>query len=143
VAPFDVLSGDPQLAWLREGSVSLLSLDLAEWRDLRVVDYERGLDLLRDLGLDDARRLTLEDARRLARRADVWTVVMGQVTGTADSLQVVARLYDVATGARWTRRPARGRARATRARCSTRSPATCSTSPAPRPPPWRPAPPGA
>ena len=97
VAPFDVLSPDPQLAWLREGSVSMLSLDLAQWRDLTVVDYERGLDLQRDLKLDGA-RIGLEDAHRMARRAGVWTVVIGRITGTPDSTLVVANLYDVASG---------------------------------------------
>jgi serine/threonine-protein kinase len=98
VAPFEVQSGDPQLTWLREGSVNMLALNLAQWRDLTVVDYERALDLLRDLGLDDARRLTAEDAQRLARRAGVWSVVTGVVTGTADSLFVTASLRDVASG---------------------------------------------
>jgi serine/threonine-protein kinase len=98
VAPFDVQSGDPQLTWLREGSVSMLTLNMAQWRDLQVVDYERALDLLRDLELDDARRLTRDDALRLARRAGVWTAVTGVVTGTPDSLFVAATVWDVATG---------------------------------------------
>jgi serine/threonine-protein kinase len=100
VAPFEVLTGEPQLAWLREGSVSMLSANLAQWTDLSVVDYERSLDLLRDAELDGEERIGLEDARRLARRAGAGTVVMGQVTNTPDSLIVVARLYDVATGQR-------------------------------------------
>ncbi|MGZ8492755.1 MAG: protein kinase domain-containing protein, partial [Gemmatirosa sp.] len=98
VAPFEVQSGDPQLTWLREGSVSMLALNLSQWRDLQVVDYERALDLLRDLELDDERRLTREDALRLARRAGVWTAVTGVVTGTADSLFVAATVWDVASG---------------------------------------------
>jgi hypothetical protein len=93
-----VLSPDPQLSGLREGSVNMLTLDLAQWQDVRVADYERTLDLLRDLELDEARRLTLDDARALARRAGAWTVVTGRVQGTGDSLLVVASLYDVASG---------------------------------------------
>jgi tetratricopeptide (TPR) repeat protein len=34
----------------------------------------------------------------MARRAGVWTVVMGQVTAAGDSLLVTARMFDVATG---------------------------------------------
>ena len=99
VAPFEVTGNDPQqLAWLREGSVSMLSLNLAQWKDLTVVDYERSLDLLHEAGLDDERRIALEQARSMARRARVWTVVMGRVTGTPDSVIVEARLYDVARG---------------------------------------------
>ena len=100
VAPFEVQSGDPQLQWLREGSVSMLSLNLAQWADLSVVDYERSLDLLRDAELENARRVSLDDARALARDAGAWTVVTGQVIGTGDSLTVVARTFDVASGRR-------------------------------------------
>ena len=100
VAPFEVQGGDPRLAWLRDGAVSMLASDLAVWRDLKVVDYERSLDLLRNAGLEDDARIGLEAARRVAREAGVWTVVMGQVTGTTDSVIVVARAYDVASGSR-------------------------------------------
>jgi serine/threonine-protein kinase len=100
VVPFEVRSADERLGWLRDASASLLTLDLGQWTDLTVVEYERTLDLLREAHLDDDRRLGLEDARRVGRRAGVGTVVMGEVTGTADSLLVVARLYDVETGRR-------------------------------------------
>ena len=98
VAPFEILGGGDQLSWLREGSASMLTLDLSQWSDLSVVSYERGLDLLRDARLDTARRIGLADARQMARRAGVWTVVMGQVTAAGDSLLVTARMFDVATG---------------------------------------------
>ncbi|GJG86896.1 hypothetical protein tb265_20770 [Gemmatimonadetes bacterium T265] len=98
VAPFDVLSPDPALAWLREGSVSMLTLDLAQWEDVHVVDYEHTLDVLRAAGLDGARALGLDDARRFARRAGAATVITGRVQSTGDSLVVVASLYDVASG---------------------------------------------
>ena len=55
VAPFEILGGGDQMAWLREGSASMLTLDLAQWSDLSVVSYERGLDLLREARLDTAR----------------------------------------------------------------------------------------
>ncbi|HET7458991.1 MAG TPA: hypothetical protein VFJ74_15190, partial [Gemmatimonadaceae bacterium] len=99
VAPFDVMN-DPSAAWLREGSVSMLSLSLSQWRDLQVVDYERTLDLLRDAKLDGDRGIGLEAARAMARRAGVWTVVMGQVSRLGDSLVVSARMFDVASGRR-------------------------------------------
>ena len=100
VAPFEVQGSDPSLAWLREGSVNMLTLNLASWTDLTVVDYERSLDLLRDAGLEDAPRIGLEQAREMARDAGVWTVVLGQVSRVSDSLMVVARAYDVASGSR-------------------------------------------
>ena len=99
VVPFENQTGDSQLAWLREGSVSMLTLNLSEWRDLSVVDYERTLDLLDEAELGDDRRIGLEDARRLARRAGVWTAVLGSISREIrDSLTVTARVYDVASG---------------------------------------------
>ena len=98
VAPFEILGGSDQLAWLREGSASMLTLNLAQWSDLNVVSYERGLDLLREARLDTARRIGLAEARAMARKAGAWTVVMGQVTAAGDSVLVTARLFDVASG---------------------------------------------
>ena len=100
VAPFENQTGDAGLAWLRDGSVNMLTLNLASWRDLNVVEYERSLDLLRDAELDTVSRIGLEDARAIARKAGVWTVVMGVITRNSDSLAVTARVYDVATGSR-------------------------------------------
>ena len=98
VAPFDIQGNDPRFDWLREASVNMLTLDFAQWKDLDIVDYEHTLDLLRDAKLDGEGRVGLEDARRLARKAGVWSVVMGQVTPLGDSLVVLARVFDVATG---------------------------------------------
>ena len=52
VLPFDNLRGDPAVEWLRDGSVSMLGLNLSQWNDLSVVDHERLHDLLaRDAGI--------------------------------------------------------------------------------------------
>jgi serine/threonine-protein kinase len=100
VTPFVNVRNDPQVDWLREGSVNMLTLDFAQWKDLEVVDYEHTLDLLRDANIAEGARVGLEDARKLARRAGVWSVVMGQIDVTRDSLLVNATVYDVATGKR-------------------------------------------
>ena len=98
VAPFEVQGSDRSLEWLREGSLNMLTLSLAQWSDLQVVEYERALDLLRDAGLDDEQRVGLEAARDIARKAGAGRVVMGQVTSVGDSMIVTANLYDVGTG---------------------------------------------
>jgi serine/threonine protein kinase/GrpB-like predicted nucleotidyltransferase (UPF0157 family) len=98
VLPFENQRRDPALQWLREGSVNMLTLNLAQWSDLAVVQYDRSLDLLRDAGLTDAASIGLQQARDLARKAGAWTVVTGQLLSLADSLIVTARVYDVATG---------------------------------------------
>jgi eukaryotic-like serine/threonine-protein kinase len=100
VAPFEIQGNDPALAWLREGSINMLTLNLSSWSDLNVVDYERSLDLLRNENLDSVARIGLDQARAMARDAGVWTVVLGQVRRGGDSLIVVARAYDVASGKR-------------------------------------------
>ena len=98
VVPFRVQGADQSLAWLRDGSVSMLALNLAQWRDISVVEYERSLDLLRDAGVEEGTAIGLSQARELARRAGVWTVVMGDITRTGDSLTATARMYAVESG---------------------------------------------
>ncbi len=98
VAPFEVQGADRSLDWLRDGSLNMLTLSLAQWTDLHVVEYERTLDLLRDAKLESSARVGLEAARNLARKVGAGRVVMGQVTAIGDSLIVTASLYDVGTG---------------------------------------------
>lgn len=93
VVPFDVPAGQPDQAWLREGAVNMLTLNLAQWRDVDVVDYERTLDLLRDANAADG-RVTLSQATTVARKVDAASFIMGQITPGGDSLLVVARRYD-------------------------------------------------
>jgi eukaryotic-like serine/threonine-protein kinase len=100
VLPFDNLRQDPSVDWLRDGSVNMLALNLSQWNDLTVVDHERLHDLFERRKLDSRQPVGLEMARRLARDAGVWTVALGDFTKVGDSLQLVARLYDVNTGGR-------------------------------------------
>jgi tetratricopeptide (TPR) repeat protein len=98
VMPFSIQRGDTSLAWLRQASVDMLSRNLAQWRDVEIVDYEHTLDLLRDASLDTAGAISLRDAVALARRAGVRSVVLGQIEQTADSLSIVVRVFDAGRG---------------------------------------------
>lgn len=109
VLPFDNLRQDATVEWMRDGSVSMLALNLSQWTDLTVVDHERLHDLFERRGVDGHEPVGLEMARRLARDAGVWTVVLGDYTKAGDSLQLVARVYDVRTGARLHTAEARGK----------------------------------
>lgn len=100
ILPFDNVRADPTVEWLRDGSVSMLALNLSQWTDLTVIDHEKLHDLIERRHLDRESTFGLEMARRLARDAGVWTVVSGEFTRLGDSLQLVARIYDVATGKR-------------------------------------------
>jgi serine/threonine-protein kinase len=109
VLPFDNVRRDPTVEWMRDGSVSMLALNLSQWTDLTVVDHEKLHDLLERRHLDVQGTIGLEMARRLARDAGVWTVVLGDYTKAGDSLQLVARVYDVASGNRLDVTEVRGR----------------------------------
>jgi serine/threonine-protein kinase len=100
VLPFDNLREDRTVDWLRDGSVSMLGLNLSQWNDLTVVDHERLHDLLARHRLKVGDEIGLDMARRLAREAGVWTVVLGDFTPAGDSLHLAARVFDVASGAR-------------------------------------------
>lgn len=99
VLPFDNLRDDRAYDWLRDGSVSMLALALSQWRDLTVVDQDRVHDLVSNLATAEA-PIGLQQARRLARESRVWTVVLGDFSRVGDSLHLVARRYDVASGQR-------------------------------------------
>jgi tetratricopeptide (TPR) repeat protein len=100
VLPFDNLRDDRAVDWLREGSVSMLGLNLSQWNDLTVVDQERLHDLLAQQKIKPGDDVGLEMARRLARDAGAWTVILGDFTRAGDSLHLAARVYDVASGTR-------------------------------------------
>ena len=100
VLPFDNLRDDRAVDWMRDGSVSMLGLNLSQWNDLTVVDHERMHDLLAKRRLRLGDDVGLDMARQLARDAGVWTVVLGDFTQAGDSLHLVARVYDVASGKR-------------------------------------------
>jgi serine/threonine-protein kinase len=100
VLPFTNLRDDRALDWLRDGSVSMLGLNLSQWNDLAVVDHERVHDLLAHRGIKPGTAIGLDQARQLARDAGAWTVVIGEYSRAADSLHLVVRVYDVASGKR-------------------------------------------
>lgn len=100
VLPFDNLRNESSVEWLREGSLSMLVLDLSQWEDLAVVDHGRVHDLLDQSGVASGDVVGLAQARRLAREAGVWTVVLGEFDQAGDSLHLTARVFDVATGER-------------------------------------------
>ncbi len=100
VLPFNNLRDDQSMEWLRNGSVNMLALNMAQWKDLTVVDHERVHDLLARHSLSATDDIGLDMARKLAREAGVWTVVLGDFQQVGDSLHLTARVFDVATGVR-------------------------------------------
>ena len=99
VVPFGNVMKAPDLEWLRDASVNLLSLDLGRWTDIRVVPDKRVGDLLRELPpARAAAALTLSDGLSIARRAGAGTLVMGDFFKAGKGARLVANVFDVATG---------------------------------------------
>ena len=73
VVPFTNGTRTPDLDWLRDATVNLLTLDLGRWSDIQVVDDKRVADLLRELPASHpTQSLTLNDGLALARRRGLW-----------------------------------------------------------------------
>ncbi len=98
VLPFANVRADSSGEWLRDGSVSMLSLALGQWNDLQVIGPERVHDLMEASHMREGGAVGLDEARRLARKAGVWTVVLGEFDRSGDTLRLAARVVDVATG---------------------------------------------
>ena len=101
VVPFANATRTPDLDWLRDASVSLLSLDLSRWTDVSVVDDKHVADLLREQpATKGTQALTLNDGLALARRAGAGRLVMGDFYKQGNGARLVANVFDVKTGAR-------------------------------------------
>jgi tetratricopeptide (TPR) repeat protein len=89
----------PDLEWLRDASVNLLSLDLGRWTDIGVVDDKRVADLLRTLPvLRAAQSLSLADGIALARQAGAGRLVMGDFIKVGRGTRLVANVFEVRSG---------------------------------------------
>jgi tetratricopeptide (TPR) repeat protein/TolB-like protein len=101
VVPFANITKSPDLDWLRDASVNLLSLDLGRWTDIKVVDDKRVGDLVREMpSAKSAGALTLNDGLALARRAGAGTLVMGDFYRLGKGARLVANVFDVRNGSR-------------------------------------------
>ena len=98
VLPFANVRADSSGEWLRDGSVNMLSLALGQWNDLQVIGPERVHDLMEAAHIREGGTIGLDEARRLARKAGVWTVVLGEFDRSGDTLRLAARVIDVASG---------------------------------------------
>ena len=101
VVPFGNAMKAPDLEWLRDASVNLLSLDLGRWTDIHVVPDKRVGDLLRErVPAPTGAALTLSDGLSIARRAGAGRLVMGDFFKAGKGARFVANVFDVATGAK-------------------------------------------
>ncbi|MDB4906152.1 MAG: protein kinase [Gemmatimonadetes bacterium] len=99
VVPFGNAMRAPELEWLRDASVNLLSLDIGRWTDVHVVPDKRVGDLVRELPASrSAVALTLSDGLAIAKRAGAGMLVMGDFFRIGKGARLVANVFDVKTG---------------------------------------------
>jgi hypothetical protein len=94
VAPFEVQGSDRSLDWLREGSLNMLTLSLAQWTTAGL--GTNALDLLLTPASTTNRAWGSKPARDIARKAGARHGRARSSLG--DSMIVTANLYDVGTG---------------------------------------------
>ena len=101
VAPFGNVTRSPDLEWVRDASVNLLTLDLGRWTDVNVVSDKQVGDFVRELRAGrSVESLTLGDGLTMARRAGAGMLVMGDVFKLGRGARIVATVFDVRSGAR-------------------------------------------
>ncbi len=100
VVPFTNVMKAPDLEWLHDASVNLLSLDIGRWTDVSVIPDKRVDDLLRELPRAKSGELSLNDGLTIARRAGAGMLVMGDYYRLGKGARVVANVFDVRTGNR-------------------------------------------
>src|SRR5438477_2064198 len=101
VVPFGNVARAPDLDWLRDASVNLLTLEVGRWTDVQVVNDKRVGDLVRALPASARNEaLTLNDGLTLARRAGAGRLVMGDFIKQGRATRLVANVFDVRSGNR-------------------------------------------
>src|ERR1041384_2853034 len=62
VLPFTNVSRAPDADWLGDAAVNMLSMDMARWQDIKVIDDLRVADYLREVPRPAGARLSMKDA---------------------------------------------------------------------------------
>jgi tetratricopeptide (TPR) repeat protein len=98
VLPFENLSGDPELDWLRNGLPDMLVTDLSQSPEMEVLGLDRLHPILDEMNAIDGAPLNRDSIEELARRVSIGTVVTGSFAKAGESIRISARLEDALTG---------------------------------------------
>jgi TolB-like protein len=98
VFPFDNNVSDPEFGWLGSGLADMLTTNLAQIPELRVVGRQRLFDLLREAGRDETDQIPEGLASSIAEQSGAHSMVRGSVVGSPDELAIDAQLIDLETG---------------------------------------------
>jgi tetratricopeptide (TPR) repeat protein len=93
-APADCVSGDPSLAYLRDGMVDLLAAKLTGEGGLRAADPRTVYSLLGRMAVDEV-DLVPDSARAFARHIGVGNVLLSNVVGTPEQMVINATMLDL------------------------------------------------
>ena len=95
---FENLSEDPSINWMQKGVVELLNAGLSRSQEVQVLDSQRLFDILRDMGKQEARTIDQKSASEVAKRADVKTMVLGNIIKVGSRIRIQSRIVDAASG---------------------------------------------
>jgi len=95
---FENLSDDLSLNWMQKGIGELLNAGLSRSHEIRVLDSQRLFDILRDMGKEGEGRIDRKSASEVAKRAEVGTMVLGNIIKVGSTIRVQSRIVDAKTG---------------------------------------------
>jgi TolB-like protein len=98
VFPFRNETSDDSLTWLGPAIADMLTTNLAQLSDVRVVSRERLLGLLRDTGQNETDEIPRSLAGEIAARSGARLMVQGSILGTPDELAIDAQLIELDGG---------------------------------------------
>lgn len=98
VLPFTNVSRAPDADWLGDAAVNMLSMDMARWQDIKVIDDRRVADYLRESRVPPGTRLSMSDALGVAKRAGAGRMIIGDVLKVGNRTTITATLVNASDG---------------------------------------------
>jgi serine/threonine protein kinase/tetratricopeptide (TPR) repeat protein len=98
IFPFENLTGDPGLDWLRTGLPDMLVTDLSQAPELEVIGLDRVSPALEGLRKGREGAIDRETLARVAGSVGVESVLVGSFARAGEVIRISARLEDASTG---------------------------------------------
>lgn len=108
VLPLANNSGADSLDWLGPGLADMLTTNLAQFGDLRVVSAQRLLDLMRQAGRSETDVIPEDQALQIAARSGARSLVRGSFMAVGDEVRLNVQLINLSDGTVTAAETARG-----------------------------------
>lgn len=95
---FENLTEDSSITWMQKGVLELLNASLSRSQEVQVLDSQRLFDILRDMGQEERGTIDQKSASEVAKRADVSTMILGNIIKVGSIIRVQSKIVDVKTG---------------------------------------------